>query len=167
MPANAPGIVIVQHMPEKFTSSFAERLDSVCAIEVREAKSGDAIAPGAALVAPGNYHTIIKRSGARYYINVKDGPPVFHQRPSVEVLFNSVAQYVGGNAVGVLLTGMGVDGSSGLLAMRQAGAHTVAQDERTSVVWGMPGEAVKLGAAEKILPLDKIAEEALRLSEAG
>jgi two-component system chemotaxis response regulator CheB len=108
---------------------------------------------------------IVRRSGARYYVEIKDGPQVFHQRPSVEVMFNSVAQYVGTNAVGVILTGMGADGASGLLTMRQAGAHTIAQDEQTSVVWGMPGEAVKIGAAEKILPLYEIAEEAIRLIE--
>ena len=165
MPANAPGIAIVQHMPAKFTTSFADRLDKLCDIRVSEAKNGDGIVSGHALIAPGNFHMIVRRSGARYYVEIKDGPQVFHQRPSVEVMFNSVAHYVGTNAVGVILTGMGADGASGLLAMRQAGAHTIAQDEQTSVVWGMPGEAVKLGAAEKILPLTEIAEESLRLIE--
>jgi two-component system chemotaxis response regulator CheB len=164
MPRNVPGIVIVQHMPEKFTRSFAERLDNVCEIDVREAKTGDSIVPGLALVAPGNFHTIVRRSGARYFLEVKDGPAVYHQRPSVEVMFNSVAKYVGANAVGVILTGMGCDGAYGLLAMREAGAHTIAQDEATSVVWGMPGEAVKVGAAETVLPLQRIAEKALELA---
>ncbi|MBD3344726.1 MAG: chemotaxis-specific protein-glutamate methyltransferase CheB [Chitinivibrionales bacterium] len=165
MPRNAPGIVIVQHMPEKFTTSFAQRLDQICDIEVREAKNGDSIIPGLALIAPGNFHMVVKRSGARYYIEVKNGPPVYHQRPSVEVLFNSVAKYVGANAVGVILTGMGADGATGLSDMKEAGAHTIAQDEKTSVVWGMPGEAVKIGAARKILPLQKIAEEALAMAQ--
>jgi two-component system chemotaxis response regulator CheB len=156
-------MVIVQHMPEKFTQSFAERLDSLCDIEVREAKNNDPVLQGVALIAPGNHHTVVRRSGARYYVEIKDGPPVFHQRPSVEVMFNSVAKFVGANAVGIILTGMGSDGALGLKAMRDAGARTVAQDEASSVVWGMPGEAVKCGAAEKILPLDKIAFEMLRL----
>jgi two-component system chemotaxis response regulator CheB len=165
-PRNTPGIVIVQHMPEKFTRSFAERLDSLCEIDVREAKDGDSILPGLALVAPGNFHTVVKRSGARYFVEVKDGPPAFHQRPSVEVMFNSVARFVGANAVGVILTGMGSDGALGLKAMRDAGAHTIAQDEATSVVWGMPGEAVKADAAELVLPLQQIAEKALELAAA-
>jgi len=164
MPRNAPGIIVVQHMPEKFTTSFAQRLNDNCEIEVREAKDGDSIIPGVALIAPGNYHMVAKRSGARYYVKVKGGLPVFHQRPSVEVMFNSVAKYVGKNAVGVILTGMGADGAQGLLEMRNAGAHTIAQDERTCVVFGMPGEAVKLDAAEKILPLDRIAENALKMT---
>jgi two-component system, chemotaxis family, protein-glutamate methylesterase/glutaminase len=163
MPSNAPGIAIVQHMPALFTTSFAQRLDKVCDIDVREAKNGDAILSGCALIAPGNFHMVVRRSGARYYVEVKDGPPVFHQRPSVEVMFDSVAKYVGANAIGIILTGMGVDGASGLMNMKQSGARTIAQNEQTSVVWGMPGEAVKLGAAEKILPLNEITEEALRL----
>jgi two-component system chemotaxis response regulator CheB len=166
MPRNAPGIVIVQHMPEKFTRSFADRLNSICAIEVREAVSGDSVIPGCALIAPGNHHMIVRRSGARYYVEIKDGPPVYHQRPSVEVLFNSVAKYVGANAVGVILTGMGADGAKGLLMMKEAGATTIAQDEKTSIVWGMPGEAVKCGAAAKILPLGRVAAEALALAAA-
>jgi two-component system, chemotaxis family, protein-glutamate methylesterase/glutaminase len=161
MPRNAPGIVIVQHMPEKFTRSFADRLNSICEIEVREANSGDSVTPGCALIAPGNYHMIVRRSGARHYVETRQGSPVYHQRPSVEVMFNSVAQYAGANAVGVILTGMGADGARGMLSMREAGAVTIAQDEKTSIVWGMPGEAVKLDAAVKILPLQKIAEEAL------
>jgi two-component system chemotaxis response regulator CheB len=163
MPETAPGIVIVQHMPEKFTTSFAERLNCICDISVKEAENNDSVVPGKALIAPGNFHTIVRRSGARYYVEIKDGPPVYHQRPSVEVMFNSVAKYAGANAVGILLTGMGADGASGLLAMRQAGAHTIAQDEKTSVVWGMPGEAVKISAAEMVLPLDTIADTALDL----
>jgi two-component system, chemotaxis family, protein-glutamate methylesterase/glutaminase len=165
MPANAPGIVIVQHMPEKFTKAFADRLNDLCEIEVAEARDGDSIVPGKALIAPGNFHMIVKRSGARYYVEIKDGPQVFHQRPSVEVMFNSVAKYVGANAVGVILTGMGADGAAGLLAMREAGAHTIAQDEKTCVVFGMPGEAVKLGAAEQVVPLEKVTAAALKLAE--
>jgi two-component system, chemotaxis family, protein-glutamate methylesterase/glutaminase len=163
MPQNAPGIVIVQHMPALFTTSFAQRLDKLCDIDVSEAKDGDSVVSGRALIAPGNFHMVVRRSGARYYVEVKDGPQVFHQRPSVEVMFNSVAKYVGANAVGIILTGMGADGASGLLTMRQAGAPTIAQDEQTSVVWGMPGEAVKLGAAQRVLPLGSIAREALSL----
>jgi two-component system, chemotaxis family, protein-glutamate methylesterase/glutaminase len=163
MPRNAPGIVIVQHMPEKFTKSFADRLNDLCDIDVREARNGDSIAGGAALVAPGNYHMVIKRSGARYFVEIKEGPPVFHQRPSVEVMFNSVAKYVGANAVGIILTGMGVDGASALLAMRQSGARTVVQDENSCVVFGMPGEAVRLGAAEFVLPLQRITAKTLDL----
>jgi two-component system, chemotaxis family, protein-glutamate methylesterase/glutaminase len=157
MPRNCPGIVIVQHMPEKFTTSFAQRLDDICDIHVCEAVSGDVLTRGTAYIAPGNFHTMVKRSGARYYLEVKTSPPVFHQRPSVEVLFNSAAKFAGANAVGVLLTGMGNDGASGLLAMRQAGAATIAQDEQSSVVWGMPGEAVKLGAAQQIVSLHEMA----------
>jgi len=164
LPKNCPGTVIVQHMPEKFTTSFADRLNQVCDIEVREARDGDWISEGTALIAPGNFHTIVKRSGARYVVGVRSGPPAYHQRPSVEVLFNSAAKYAGANAVGILLTGMGSDGARGLLAMRQAGAHTIAQDEKTSVVWGMPGEAVKIGAAEKVLALDAVAQEALNMA---
>ncbi len=165
MPANAPGIVIVQHMPEKFTRAFADRLNSLCLIKVCEACESDSVVSGTALIAPGNYHMIVKRSGARYFVEIKDGPPVFHQRPSVEVLFNSVSKFVAGNAVGVLLTGMGADGAKGLLAMRSAGAHTIAQDKESSVVWGMPGEAVKIGAAEHVLSLSAIAAAALRYTE--
>jgi two-component system chemotaxis response regulator CheB len=167
MPANAPGIVIVQHMPEKFTKAFADRLNQICDIDVREARDGESVAGGVALVAPGNFHMVVKRSGARYYVEIKDGPQVFHQRPSVEVLLNSVAKYVGANAVGIILTGMGADGASGLLAMRESGAHTIAQDEKTCVVFGMPGEAVKLNAAEFVLPLQKITAHTLELVSAG
>src|SRR5512133_944227 len=163
MPSNAPPIVIVQHMPEKFTKAFADRLNKVCEIEVREASNNDSVIPGRVLVAPGNHHMILRRSGARYFVELKDTPPVYHQRPSVEVLFNSVAMFAGKNAVGVILTGMGTDGATGLLSMRQAGAATIAQDEKSSVVWGMPGEAVKIGAADYVLPLDNIASTAIHL----
>ena len=166
LPKTTPGIVIVQHMPEKFTRSFADRLDDICEIDVKEAAHGDQIVAGRALIAPGNFHMVVRRSGAQYYVEIKDGPQVFHQRPSVEVMFNSVAKFVGGNAVGIILTGMGADGASGLKAMRDAGAHTIAQDEKTCVVFGMPGEAVKLEAAEFVLPLQDIAEGALKLASA-
>jgi two-component system chemotaxis response regulator CheB len=165
MPENAPGIVVVQHMPEKFTASFAERLNSVCKISVKEASRNDTITPGVALIAPGNYHMVVRRSAKRYYIDIKDGPRVFHQRPSVEVMFNSLAKYVGKNAIGILLTGMGTDGAQGLLSMKNVGSPTIAQDEESSVVWGMPGEAVKIGAADHVLPLDSITDAALKLVE--
>jgi two-component system chemotaxis response regulator CheB len=165
MPINTPGIVIVQHMPEKFTTSFAKRLNDLCEIEVREAKNGDSILPGLALIAPGNFHMVVDRSGAYYYVKVKSGLPVFHQRPSVEVMFNSIAKYVGKNAIGIILTGMGSDGAQGLLEIKEAGGVTIAQDKHTSVVYGMPGEAAKLNAAEYILPLNSIAEKAVKLSE--
>ena len=167
MPRNAPGMVIVQHMPEKFTRSFADRLNGQCELEVREAADGDGVVAGVALIAPGNSHTLLKRSGARYHVAVCGGEPVFHQRPSVEVLFNSAARYAGSNAVGVIMTGMGTDGALGLKALRESGAATIAQDEHSSVVWGMPGEAVKVGAACKVVPLQKIAEEALRCAVEG
>ncbi|MBD3420470.1 MAG: chemotaxis-specific protein-glutamate methyltransferase CheB [Chitinivibrionales bacterium] len=165
LPPNSPGIVIVQHMPEKFTRSFADRLDQICEVQVKEAVCGDSVVSGQVLIAPGNYHTIVKRSGARYFVEVREGPPVFHQRPSVEVLFNSVARYAGANAVGIILTGMGADGACGLLNMREAGAPTIAQDEQSSIVWGMPGEAVKRNAAEFILPLNEIAGKSLHLAQ--
>jgi two-component system chemotaxis response regulator CheB len=157
MPRNAPGTVIVQHMPEHFTASFAQRLDDLCAMEVREARDGDSVVPGTALIAPGNQHMLLRRSGARYYVQVRGGPMVCRQRPSVEVLFKSVAKYAGANAVGVILTGMGGDGAKGLLQMRQAGAHTIAEHERSCVVYGMPREAVRAGAAVETVPLPEIA----------
>jgi len=157
LPADMPPVVIVQHMPEYFTRSFAERLDESCALEVKEAEDHELLRPGKALLAPGNSHMILRRSGASYFVEVKDGPLVFHQRPSVEVLFSSVAKYAGSNALGVILTGMGKDGAQGLLEMRNAGAWTIAQDERTSVVFGMPKEAVALGAVCEVLPLERIA----------
>lgn len=156
MPLNIPGILVVQHMPEYFTASFANRLDTICKIEVREAKDGDTAVPGLALIAPGGRHMLLERSGAFYQIRIKGGPMVHHQRPSVDVLFHSVAKQAGANAMGVLLTGMGSDGAEGLLAMRQSKAYTIAQDEASSVVYGMPGEAVKLGAACEVLPLSEI-----------
>lgn len=161
LPPTLPGAVVVQHMPERFTAAFAERLNSICALEVREAHDGDVITRGMVLIAPGNHHLVVERSGARYLARVKDGPEVHHQRPAVDVLFDSVAEQVHRNAVGVLLTGMGADGARGLLAMRQAGAHTLAQDEATSIVFGMPKEAIELGAAEEIVPLPSMAEAIL------
>jgi two-component system, chemotaxis family, protein-glutamate methylesterase/glutaminase len=162
-PPNAPGTVIVQHMPEKFTKAFSERLNGLCAIEVREAKSGDTVRPGLALIAPGNFHMTLQRSGAVYSVAVKDGPRVHHQRPAVDVLFNSVARYAGANAIGVILTGMGSDGADGLLAMREAGAKTVAQDAASCVVYGMPKEAVARGAVEKSVTLLDIPSAIMRL----
>jgi two-component system, chemotaxis family, protein-glutamate methylesterase/glutaminase len=163
MPPNAPGIIIVQHMPANFTTSFAERLDSLCAMSVKEAEDGDGVFNGRALIAPGNYHMLLKRSGARYYVQVKQGPMVHHQRPSVDVLFKSVAEYAGGNALGIILTGMGADGAEGLLMMKNAGARTIAQDEKSCVVFGMPKEAISLGAAEVVLPIEGIALKALEM----
>ena len=163
MPHNSPGILIVQHMPAKFTTSFAERLDSVCAINVKEAEDGDSVINGRALIAPGNFHMLLRRSGARYYVQVKNGPMVHHQRPSADVLFKSVADYAGSNGLGIILTGMGADGADGLLKMRQAGANTVAQDEKSCVVFGMPKEAIKLGAAEKVVALHQIAQTSLQM----
>lgn len=165
MPPNSPGIVIVQHMPPKFTTAFAKRLDGCCAIQVKEAQNGDSVRPGLALIAPGNEHMVLKRSGARYYVEVKDGPLVCHQRPSVDVLFHSVARYAGANAVGVIMTGMGRDGAKGLLEMRQSGAPTIAQDESTCVVFGMPKEAIKLGAAKTVVPLEAIPAAILKALE--
>ena len=156
MPGTLPGTVIVQHMPENFTRSFAERLNEICEMEIREAKDGDHVVPGVALIAPGNHHMVLKRSGAQYLVRLKDGPRVHYQRPAVDVLFQTVARVAGKNAVGTLLTGMGADGAKGLLAMHKAGAFTIAQDESTSVVFGMPKEAIKLGAADKVLPLYEV-----------
>lgn len=156
MPASAPGSVIVQHMPEKFTTAFAERLNNSCQMEVREARDRDHVIPGVALIAPGNRHMMLYRSGGNYVIKIKDGPRVHYQRPSVDVLFQSVAKHAGPNAVGLILTGMGADGAKGLLAMRQSGAYTIAQNEESCVVYGMPKEAVKLGAVDKVAPLDQI-----------
>jgi len=161
LPSTTPGTVIVQHMPEFFTSAFAERLNAICTLEVREAGDNDIVVPGLALIAPGNRHLVLQRSGARFVVRVKGGPQIHHQRPSVDVLFQSVARNAGPNATGVLLTGMGVDGAQGLLAMRQGGAHTIAQDEETCVVFGMPKEAIRFGAAEEILPLTEIPEAIL------
>jgi two-component system chemotaxis response regulator CheB len=159
LPSDAPGIVIVQHMPEKFTTQFAARLNTLCAISVKEAVSGDTVLRGQALIAPGNHHLLLKRSGARYFVDVSDGPLVNRHRPSVDVLFRSTARYAGANAVGVILTGMGDDGARGMYEMHQAGAHTLAQDEASCVVFGMPAEAIKHGGVDRVLPLDKIAGE--------
>ncbi len=157
LPDDAPGTVIVQHMPENFTASFARRLDGLCRMSVKEAKNNDTVMRGQALIAPGNYHTLLKRNGSRYYVEVREGPLVSRHRPSVDVLFRSAARYAGRNAVGVIMTGMGDDGAKGLLEMKEAGAFTVAQDEETCVVFGMPQEAIKLGAAQRVLPLETIA----------
>jgi two-component system, chemotaxis family, protein-glutamate methylesterase/glutaminase len=157
MPLDCPGIVIVQHMPEQFTRSFASRLNSLCRITVKEAENGDSVIRGRALIAPGNKHLCLKRSGARYFVEVKDGPLVNRHRPSVDVLFRSTARYAGKNSVGIIMTGMGDDGARGLLEMKETGARTIAQDEKSCVVFGMPKEAIKLNAADKILPLEGIA----------
>lgn len=161
MPPDAPGIVIVQHMPEHFTRSFAQRLDSLCRVSVKEAQNNDTVMTGHVLIAPGNHHTLLKRSGARYFVEIKSGPLVSRHRPSVDVLFRSAARYAGVNAVGVIMTGMGDDGAQGLLEMKKAGAFTLAQDEETCVVFGMPQEAIKRGAVDKILPLEAIADKVL------
>jgi len=163
MPTDAPGIIIVQHMPEKFTASFAQRLNSICAVTVKEAVDGDSVLRGQALIAPGNRHMLLKRSGARYYVEVKDGPLVSRHRPSVDVLFRSTARYAGKNAIGVIMTGMGDDGAHGMLEMKQAGATTIAQDEASCVVFGMPAEAIKLDGVNQVLSLQRIAPEVVRL----
>ena len=157
LPHDSPGIVIVQHMPEHFTRSFAARLDSICDISVKEARNGDTVIRGRALIAPGNRHTLLKRSGARYYVEVTDGPLVNRHRPSVDVLFRSAAYCAGGNAVGLIMTGMGNDGAKGLLEMKEAGAVTLAQDEKSCIVFGMPQEAMKLGAVGMVVPLEQAA----------
>ena len=162
-PPTIPGIAVVQHMPPTFTTTFAERLNDLCAIDVKEASDGDAVLPGLALIAPGNYHMLLRRSGARYYVCVRDGPMVRNLRPSVDVLFESTAQYAGSNAVGVILTGMGADGARGMVKMRAAGARTIGQDEQSCVVYGMPKEAAKMGAVEKEVPLDRIAQEVMNV----
>lgn len=163
LPEDTPGIVIVQHMPEHFTAAFAKRLDSTCRVTVKEACDNDSVVRGRVLIAPGNHHTLLKRSGARYYVEIKDGPLVSRHRPSVDVLFRSAARYAGKNAVGVIMTGMGDDGARGMKEMFDAGAVTVAQDEATCVVYGMPHEAVKMGGVHRVLPLQHIAQEVLRL----
>jgi two-component system chemotaxis response regulator CheB len=162
LPRVAPGIVIVQHMPEKFTAAFAERLNKLCQIEVREARHGDRVLQGRALIAPGGRHMLLRRDGAQYCVDVIDGPLVNRHRPSVDVLFRSVAKQAGANALGIIMTGMGDDGAAGLLEMRKAGARTVAQDEDSCVVYGMPKEAVKRGAVEKSVPLRAIDREILQ-----
>jgi two-component system chemotaxis response regulator CheB len=160
LPANAPGIVIVQHMPEKFTAAFAKRLNGLCAMEIKEAEDGDTVLRGRVLIAPGgDKHTILERQGARYYVSVRQGPLVSRHRPSVDVLFRSAARVAGGNAMGVIMTGMGDDGARGMQEMHTAGAFTVAQDEATSVVFGMPKEAIAHGGVERVVPLGAIASE--------
>jgi two-component system chemotaxis response regulator CheB len=158
LPPSIPGTVIVQHMPPVFTKSFADRLNTICHVEVKEAEDGDLIETGKVLLAPGNYHMLVEKKGAKYYVKIKQGPPVHHHRPSVDVLFNSVASAAGVNSIGVILTGMGGDGAKGLLEMRNKGAHTIGQDEATSVVYGMPREADKIGAVERVMPLHQIAD---------
>ncbi|MFC2140271.1 chemotaxis response regulator protein-glutamate methylesterase [Candidatus Auribacterota bacterium] len=167
LPPSFPGTLIAQHMPEHFTQSFADSLNKASQMEVREARDGDTIHPGLVLVAPGNYHMLLRRSGARYYVEVKKGPLVCRQRPSIEVLFNSAAKYAGRNALGVILTGMGSDGAHGLLNLKETGAFTIAQDEKSCVVYGMPKEAVKLNAAEKVVSLEKIPEALIRRLQAA
>lgn len=165
LPMDAPGIVIVQHMPEKFTASFAQRMDDLCNISVKEAENNDTIIRGRALIAPGGKHMLLKRSGARYYVEVKDGPLVSRHRPSVDVLFRSAARYAGKNAIGIIMTGMGDDGAKGMLEMKNAGASTIAQDEASCVVFGMPQVAIRLGGVDEVLPLRKIAAHSLSLAK--
>ncbi|MET0028094.1 MAG: chemotaxis response regulator protein-glutamate methylesterase [Candidatus Thiodiazotropha sp.] len=163
LPRTVPGIVVVQHMPEHFTSAFAKRLDSVCQVNVKEAENNDRVIPGHVLIANGGKHMLLRRSGAQYRVEIKDGPLVSRHRPSVDVLFRSVANSAGRNAVGIIMTGMGDDGAKGLREMHEAGAYTIAQDEHTCVVYGMPKEAVKLGAVDISLPLTKIADQIIKL----
>lgn len=162
-PIDSHGIVIVQHMPEVFTRSFAERLNNICDVTVKEASQGDSVIRGRVLIAPGNKHMELRRSGARYFVELHDEPPVNRHRPSVDVLFNSVAKFAGKNAIGIIMTGMGADGAKGLLEMKDAGAYTIAQDEASCVVFGMPKEAIKLGGASKVLPLNIIAHHVSKL----
>jgi two-component system chemotaxis response regulator CheB len=156
LPATSPGTLIVQHMPEPFTTTFAKRLNQICQIEVREARDNDHVVSGVALLAPGNHHMVLQQNGAHYLVRIKNGPAVNHQRPSVDVLFQSVARSAGSKAIGVLLTGMGADGAKGLLAMHEKGAYTLAQDEQTCVVFGMPKEAISLGAVDDVVPIQHI-----------
>ena len=162
LPSDAPAIAIVQHMPERFTAAFARRLDGLCRISVKEAQDNDTMVRGRALIAPGNRHLLLKRGGARYFVKITDGPPVCRHRPSVDVLFRSAARYAGKNCVGVIMTGMGDDGALGMLEMKKAGAATIAQDEKSCVVFGMPKEAIELGAVDLIVPLKSIAARILR-----
>lgn len=162
MPVTAPAIVIVQHMPKHFTKAFADRLNGLCAIEVREASDGDSVTPGLALIAPGDRHMLLRRDGARYVVAVKDGARVHHQRPAVDVLFQSVARAAGQNAVAALLTGMGADGAAGMVGLRASGAYTIAQNEESCVVFGMPKEAITLGGADEVRPLGEIAHALLQ-----
>ena len=159
LPANAPGVVIVQHMPEKFTAAFAKRLNGLCEVEVKEAADGDPVLRGHVLIAPGDHHMLLERQGARYHVSIRSGPLVSRHRPSVDVLFRSAARSAGGNAMGVIMTGMGDDGARGMLEMHQAGSFNLSQDEATSIVFGMPKEAIALGGVDRIVPLEQIAWE--------
>ncbi len=165
LPRNTPGVVVVQHMPAQFTASFAERLNELCPMTVKEAENGDTVTMGQVLIAPGNYHMLLKRSGARYYVEVKTGPLVHYQRPAVDVLFKSVARYAGANALGIILTGMGKDGAAGMLDMKKAGAVNIAQDERSCVVFGMPKEAIAAGAVDYVQDIQTIAAKAVSILE--
>jgi len=171
LPVDCPGVVIVQHMPEQFTAAFARRLDGLCDVSIKEAADGDAVMRGRVLIAPGNHHTLLKRNGAHYHVEVRDGPLVSRHRPSVDVLFRSAARHAGRNAIGIIMTGMGDDGAKGMLEMRQAGALTIAQDEASCVVFGMPKEAIRLGAVQHVAPLDTLAVELMgayaRLTRGG
>ncbi|MCP4719942.1 MAG: chemotaxis response regulator protein-glutamate methylesterase [Desulfobacteraceae bacterium] len=165
LPRNSPGVVVVQHMPAQFTTSFAERLNELCQMTVKEAKNGDTVTNGQVLIAPGNYHMLLKRSGARYYVDVKTGPLVHYQRPAADVLFKSVARYAGANALGIILTGMGKDGALGMLDMKKAGAINIAQDEKSCVVFGMPKEAINIGGVDHVQDIYGIAQKAILLLE--
>jgi two-component system chemotaxis response regulator CheB len=167
LPPDCPGILIVQHMPQGFTAAFAKRLDGACQIQVKEAEDGDTVQPGCAYIAPGARHMLLQRTGLRYHIAVKDGPPVSRHRPSADVLFRSAAQHAGRNALGIIMTGMGDDGARGLLEMRKLGASTRAQDEESCVVFGMPKEAIACGAVEKIVPLGQIPREIMLWHQVG
>jgi two-component system, chemotaxis family, protein-glutamate methylesterase/glutaminase len=164
-PANAPGTVIVQHMPPGFTRSFADRLNEECLVNVKEAEDRDSVINGKVLIAPGNKHMVLNRSGAQYFVEIKDGPLVGHHRPAVELLFRSVAKYAGANAIGIMLTGMGADGAQGMKLMKEAGAKNIVQDEKTCVVYGMPKAAYEAGAADIVLPLDDIAAHAMKIAD--
>ncbi len=166
MPYDAPGIVIVQHMPQHFTKAFAQRLDSICKVSVKEAADGDSVIPGRALIAPGNLHMMLKRSGARYFVQIKEGPLVCRHRPSVDVLFRSVARYAGMNSIGIIMTGMGDDGSRGMTEMKNAGAYNLAQDEESCVVFSMPNEAIKRNAVDKVSPLQNLPGDMMRIYQA-
>ncbi|KFC75631.1 Chemotaxis response regulator protein-glutamate methylesterase [Bosea sp. LC85] len=167
LPVTCPGIAVVQHMPEKFTAAFARRLNGICAVEVKEAEDGDELRAGRVLIAPGNRHMLLQRSGTQYRVAIKDGPHVSRHRPSVDVLFRSAAQYAGANALGLIMTGMGDDGARGLLEMRKAGAHTLAQDEESCVVFGMPKEAIELGAAQRVIGLGRVPQEIMAWPHLG
>lgn len=165
LPIDCPGMVVVQHMPENFTRAFAKRLNGICQVSIKEASNKDTVLRGQVLIAPGSHHMLLKRSGARYYVEIKNGPLVSRHRPSVDVLFRSAARYAGKNAIGVIMTGMGDDGAKGMLEMKENGAYTIAQDEATSIVFGMPHEAIKLKAVDEVLPLQKISSAILKQAE--